>query len=163
MKHTFRKQHFSSLCNACLLLVLGATFLFGACADDDLANEQPGKHTGTTVAFNVSDAQMETLAQASAKGITRGLSPQPLSSADLAPRKLEATGSNSHDFCLIESTVEGINPVKPAEGTRAEIIKTPTSAISHPLAIAQQVRQLQPIPARHCCGFMVKRPIPMAL
>ena len=126
MKHTFRKQHFSSLSNGCLLLVLGATLLFGACADDDLANEQPGKHTGTTVAFNVSDAQMETLAQAGAKGITRGLSPQPLSSADLAPRKLEATGSNPHDFCLIESTVEGINPVKPAEGTRAEIIKTAT-------------------------------------
>ena len=126
MKHTFRKQHFSSLCNGCLLLVLGATFLFGACADDDLANEQPGKHTGTTVAFNVSDAQMEALAQAGAKGMTRGLSPQPLSSADLAPRKLEATGSNPHDFCLIESTVEGINPVKPAEGTRAEIIKTAT-------------------------------------
>ena len=124
MKHTFRKQHFSSLSNGCLLLVLGATLLFGACADDDLANEQPGKHTGTTVAFNVSDAQMEALVQAGAKGITRGLSPQPLSSADLAPRKLEATGSNSHDFCLIESTVEGINPVKPAEGTRAEIIKT---------------------------------------
>ncbi len=126
MKHTFRKQHFSSLCNGSLLLVLGATFLFGACADDDLANEQPGKHTGTTVAFNVSDAQMEALAQAGAKGITRGLSPQPLLSDDLAPRKLEATGSNPHDFCLIESTVEGINPVKPAEGTRAEIIKTAT-------------------------------------
>ena len=126
MKHTFRKQHFSSLSNGCLLLILGATLLFGACADDDLANEQPGKHTGTTVAFNVSDAQMEALAQAGAKGITRGLSPQPLSSADLAPRKLEATGSNPHDFCLIESTVEGINPVKPAEGTRAEIIKTAT-------------------------------------
>ena len=126
MKHTFRKQHFSSLCNGCLLLVLGATFLFGACADDDLAKEQPGKHTGTTVAFNVSDAQMEALVQAGAKGITRGLSPQPLSSADLAPRKLEATGSNPHDFCLIESIVEGINPVKPAEGTRAEIIKTAT-------------------------------------
>ena len=126
MKHTFRKQHFSTLFNGCLLLVLGATLLFGACADDDLANEQPNKHTGTTVAFNVSDAQMETLAQAGAKGMTRGLSPQPLSSADLAPRKLEATGSNPHDFCLIESTIEGINPVKPAEGTRAEIIKTAT-------------------------------------
>ena len=129
MKHTFRKQHFSSLSNGCLLLVLGATLLFGACADDDLANEQPGKHTGTTVAFNVSDAQMEALAQAGAKGMTRGLSPRPLSSADLAPRKLEATGSNPHDFCLIESTVEGINPVKPAEGTRAEIIKTATLGI----------------------------------
>ena len=126
MKHTFRKQHFSSLCNGSLLLVLGATLLFGACADDDLTTDKPGKHTGTTVAFNVSDAQMEALAQAGAKGMTRGLSPQPLSSADLAPRKLEATGSNPHDFCLIESTVEGINPVKPAEGTRAEIIKTAT-------------------------------------
>ena len=126
MKHTFRKQHFSSLCNGSLLLVLGATLLFGACADDDLTTDKPGKHTGTTVAFNVSDAQMESLAQAGAKGITRGLSPQPLSSADLAPRKLEATGSNPHDFCLIESTVEGFNPVKPAEGTRAEIIKTAT-------------------------------------
>ena len=111
------------------MLVLGAILLFGACADDDLANEQSGKHTGTTVAFNVSDAQMEALVQAGAKGITRGLSPQPLSSADLAPRKLEATGSNPHDFCLIESTVEGINPVKPAEGTRAEIIKTATLGI----------------------------------
>ena len=126
MKHTFRKQHFSSLCNGSLLLVIGATLLFGACADDDLATDKPNKHAGTTVAFNVSDAQMEALAQAGAKGITRGLSPQPLSSADLAPRKLEATGSNPHDFCLIESTVEGFNPVKPAEGTRAEIIKTAT-------------------------------------
>ena len=126
MKHTFRKQHFSSLYNGSLLLVLGATLLFGACADDDLTTDKPGKHTGTTVAFNVSDAQMESLAQAGAKGITRGLSPQPLSSADLVPRKLEATGSNPHDFCLIESTVEGFNPVKPAEGTRAEIIKTAT-------------------------------------
>ena len=126
MKHTFRKQHFSSLCNGSLLLVIGATLLFGACVDDDLATDKPNKHAGTTVAFNVSDTQMEALAQAGAKGMTRGLSPQPLSSADLAPRKLEATGSNPHDFCLIESTVEGINPVKPAEGTRAEIIKTAT-------------------------------------
>lgn len=126
MKHTFRKQHFSSLCNGSLLLVIGATLLFGACADDDLATDKPNKHAGTTVAFNVSDTQMEALAQAGAKGMTRGLSPQPVSSADLAPRKLEATGSNPHDFCLIESTVEGINPVKPAEGTRAEIIKTAT-------------------------------------
>ena len=126
MKHTFRKQHFSSLCNGCLLLVLGATFLFGACADDDLANEQPGKHTGTTVAFNVSDAQMEALAQAGAKGMTRGLSPQPLSSADLAPRKIEATGSNPHDFCLIESTVEGLNPVKVDAKTRGTILTAGT-------------------------------------
>ena len=126
MKHTFRKQHFSSLCNGCLLLVLGATFLFGACADDDLANEQPGKHTGTTVAFNVSDAQMEALVQAGAKGITRGLSMQPIPASYLAPRKIDATGSNPHDFCLIESTVEGLNPVKVDAKTRGTILTAGT-------------------------------------
>ena len=126
MKHTFRKQHFSSLCNGCLLLVLGATFLFGACADDDLANEQPGKQTGTTVAFNVSDAQMEALVQAGAKGITRGLSMQPIPASYLAPRKIDATGSNPHDFCLIESTVEGLNPVKVDAKTRGTILTAGT-------------------------------------
>ena len=126
MKHTFRKQYFSSLSNGCLLLVLGATFLFGACADDDLANEQPGKHTGTTVAFNVSDAQMEALVQAGAKGITRGLSMQPIPASYLAPRKIDATGSNPHDFCLIESTVEGLNPVKVDAKTRGTILTAGT-------------------------------------
>lgn len=62
MKHTFRKQHFSSLSNAVCYLS-SRPFYSVLCAIDDLANEQPCKHTGTTVAFT-SDAQMEALAQA---------------------------------------------------------------------------------------------------
>ena len=125
MKHTFRKQHFSSLCNGSLLLVLGATLLFGACADDDLANDKSNKHTGTALAFNVSDMQMDALAQNGA-GQTRGLSMQPIPASYLAPRKIDATGSNPHDFCLIESTVEGLNPVKVDAKTRGTILTAGT-------------------------------------
>ena len=110
-----------------LLVAVGAAALLAAaCADDDLATDKSNKHTGTALAFNVSDMQMDALVQAGAKGITRGLSPQPLSSADLAPRKLEATGSNPHDFCLIESTVEGLNPVKVDAKTRGTILTAGT-------------------------------------
>ena len=125
MKHTFRKQHFSSLCNGCLLLVLGATFLFGACADDDLATDKSNKHMGTALAFNVSDMQMDALAQNGAEQ-TRGLSMQPIPASYLAPRKIDATGSNPHDFCLIESTIEGLNPVKVDAKTRGTILTAGT-------------------------------------
>ena len=70
--------------------------------------------------------QMDALAQAGAKGITRGLSMQPIPASYLAPRKIDATGSNPHDFCLIESTVEGLNPVKVDAKTRGTILTTST-------------------------------------
>ena len=110
-----------------LLVAVGAAALLAAaCADDDLATDKSDKHTGTTVAFNVSDAQMEALVQAGAKGITRGLSMQPIPASYLAPRKIDATGSNPHDFCLIESTVEGLNPVKVDAKTRGTILTAGT-------------------------------------
>ena len=105
-----------------LLVAVGAAALLAAaCADDDLATDKSNKHTGTALAFNVSDMQMDALAQAGAKGITRGLSMQPIPASYLAPRKIDATGSNPHDFCLIESTVEGLNPVKVDAKTRGTI------------------------------------------
>ncbi|MFC2378938.1 MAG: hypothetical protein ACFNOO_07950, partial [Segatella oulorum] len=96
-----------------------------ACADDDLATDKSNKHTGTALAFNVSDMQMDALAQ-NPTGQTRGLSLQPIPAAYFAPRKIEATGSNPHDFCLIESTVEGLNPVKVDAKTRGTILTAGT-------------------------------------
>ena len=104
-----------------LLVAVGAVALLAAaCADDDLATDKSDKHTGTALAFNVSDMQMDALAQNGA-GQTRGLSMQPIPASYLAPRKIDATGSNPHDFCLIESTVEGLNPVKVDAKTRGTI------------------------------------------
>ena len=109
-----------------LLVAVGAAALLAAaCADDDLATDKSNKHTGTALAFNVSDMQMDALAQ-NATGQTRGLSMQPIPASYLAPRKIEATGSNPHDFCLIESTVEGLNPVKVDAKTRGTILTAST-------------------------------------
>ena len=109
-----------------LLVAVGAAaLLVAACADDDLATDKSNKHTGTALAFNVSDVQMDALAQ-NPTGQTRGLSLQPIPAAYFAPRKIEATGSNPHDFCLIESTVEGLNPVKVDAKTRGTILTAST-------------------------------------
>ena len=109
-----------------LLVAVGAAALLAAaCADDDLATDKSNKHTGTALAFNVSDMQMDALAQNGAEQ-TRGLSMQPIPASYLAPCKIDATGSNPHDFCLIESTVEGLNPVKPDAKTRGTILTAGT-------------------------------------
>ncbi|WP_315321747.1 hypothetical protein [Segatella oulorum] len=109
-----------------LLVAVGAAALLAAaCADDDLATDKSNRHMGTALAFNVSDMQMDALAQNGA-GQTRGLSMQPIPASYLAPRKIDATGSNPHDFCLIESTVEGLNPVKVDAKTRGTILTAGT-------------------------------------
>ena len=109
-----------------LLVAVGAAALLAAaCTDDDLATDKSNKHTGTALAFNVSDMQMDALAQNGA-GQTRGLSMQPIPASYLAPRKIDAIGSNPHDFCLIESTVEGLNPVKVDAKTRGTILTAST-------------------------------------
>ena len=112
--------------NRGLLVAVGAAALLAAaCTDDDLATDKSNKHMGTALAFNVSDVQMDALAQ-NPTGQTRGLSLQPIPAAYFAPRKIEATGSNPHDFCLIESTVEGLNPVKVDAKTRGTILTAHT-------------------------------------
>ena len=126
IKNKLSNLAWSRLRNRGLLVAVGAAALLAAaCADDDLANDKPNKHMGTTLAFNVSDVQMDALAQ-NATEQTRGLSMQPIPASYLAPRKIEATGSNPHDFCLIESTVEGLNPVKADAKTRGTILTTST-------------------------------------
>ena len=126
IKNKLGNLAWSRLRNRGLLVAVGAAALLAAaCADDDLATDKPNKHMGTTLAFNVSDVQMDALAQ-NPTGQTRGLSLQPIPAAYFAPRKIEATGSNPHDFCLIESTVEGLNPVKVDAKTRGTILTTST-------------------------------------
>ena len=126
IKNKLSNLAWSRLRNRGLLVAVGAAALLAAaCADDDLATDKSNKHTGTALAFNVSDMQMDALAQNGAEQ-TRGLSMQPIPASYLAPRKIDATGSNPHDFCLIESTVEGLNPVKVDAKTRGTILTAGT-------------------------------------
>ena len=126
IKNKLSNLAWSRLRNRGVLVAVGvAALLAAACADDDLANDKSNKQVGTALAFNVSDVQMDALAQ-NATEQTRGLSMQPIPASYLAPRKIEAIGSNPHNFCLIESTVEGINPVKVDAKTRGTILTAST-------------------------------------
>ena len=111
---------FFYVCSA--LLASGAALTAVSCADDDLDNGGTnGK--GTVVRFSVNDVQEGAIS----RGVmTRGAITPGLGSNDLAGGKLTAHSNRNIDVCLIETTVEGVNPVKADAHTRANIIKTST-------------------------------------
>lgn len=100
------------------LFVCGVALSVASCTDDDLTPGRGGDGDAL-VGFSVNDVQGIALSQAGAG--TRGCMTPGLSSADLSGHRLEAHSNRSLDVCLIETTVEGVNPVKADPGTRAEI------------------------------------------
>ena len=104
------------------LLASGAALTAVSCADDDLDNGgTDGK--GALVRFSVNDVQEGAISRGA---LTRGAITPNLGNSDLAGGKLAAHSNRNIDVCLIETTVEGVNPVKADAHTRAEIIKTST-------------------------------------
>lgn len=100
------------------LFVCGVALSVASCTDDDLTPGRGGDGDAL-VGFSVNDVQGTALSQSGAG--TRGCMTPGLSSADLSGHRLEAHSNRSLDVCLIETTVEGVNPVKADPGTRAEI------------------------------------------
>ena len=104
------------------LLASGAALTAVSCADDDLDNGgTDGK--GALVRFSVNDVQEGAISRGA---LTRGAITPNLGNSDLAGGKLTAHSNSNIDVCLIETTVEGVNPIKADAHTRAEIIKTST-------------------------------------
>ena len=102
-------------------LVGGMTLSVASCSDDDLSSNQGGSNEAL-VRFSVNDVQSETIARGAA--MTRGAITPGLANKDLAGQKLAAHSNRNLDVCLIETTVEGINPVKADARTRANIETT---------------------------------------
>lgn len=102
------------------LFVGGMAFAAVSCADDDLAEKTNNGDTEAVVRFNVSDAQEEALTRGGA--MTRGAITPGLLNKDLDGKKLAVKSNENLDACLIETTVEGVNPVKVEPSTRADII-----------------------------------------
>ena len=102
-------------------LVGGMTLSVTSCSDDDLSSNQGGSNEAL-VRFSVNDVQSETIARGAA--MTRGAITPGLANKDLAGQKLTAHSNRNLDVCLIETTVEGINPVKADARTRANIETT---------------------------------------
>ena len=102
-------------------IVGGMTLSVASCSDDDLSSNQGGSNEAL-VRFSVKDVQSEAIARSAA--MTRGAITPGLANKDLAGQKLTAHSNRNLDVCLIETTVEGINPVKADARTRANIETT---------------------------------------
>ena len=100
------------------LLVGGIALSVTSCADDDI-NPNQGNDGDALVRFNINDVQE----QAVSRGLemTRGAIANGITAADLAGHKLAAHSNRNIDVCLIETTVEGVNPIKADAHTRANI------------------------------------------
>ena len=100
------------------LFVGGMAFAAVSCADDDLAENTNNGDTEAAVRFDVSDSQEDAQTRGA---LTRGAITPGLTDKDLDGQKLAVQSSENLDVCLIETTVEGVNPVKLEPGTRANI------------------------------------------
>ena len=100
------------------LLVGGIALSLTSCADDDI-NPNQGNDGDALVRFSINDVQE----QAVSRGLemTRGAIANGITAADLAGHKLAAHSNRNIDVCLIETTVEGVNPIKADAHTRANI------------------------------------------
>ncbi|MBF1501080.1 hypothetical protein [Prevotella pallens] len=100
------------------LLVGGIALSVTSCADDDM-NPNQGNDGDALVRFSINDVQE----QAVSRGLemTRGAIANGITTADLAGHKLAAHSNRNIDVCLIETTVEGVNPIKADAATRAKI------------------------------------------
>ncbi|WP_315283930.1 hypothetical protein [Prevotella pallens] len=100
------------------LLVGGIALSVTSCADDDI-NPNQGNDGDALVRFSINDVQE----QAVNRGLemTRGAIANGITTADLAGHKLAAHSNRNIDVCLIETTVEGVNPIKADAHTRARI------------------------------------------
>ena len=100
------------------LLVGGIALSVTSCADDDI-NPNQGNDGDALVRFSINDVQE----QAVSRGLemTRGAIANGITAADLAGHKLAAHSNRNIDVCLIETTVEGVTPIKADAATRANI------------------------------------------
>ena len=100
------------------LLVGGIALSVTSCADDDITPNQ-GNNGDALVRFSINDVQD----QAVSRGLemTRGAIANGVTAADLAGHKLAAHSNRNIDVCFVETTVEGVNPIKADAATRAKI------------------------------------------
>ena len=112
MKKTFFYHALSAL------FVGSMAFSAVSCADDDLAEKTNNGDTEAAVRFDVSDSQEDAQTRGA---LTRGAITPGLTDKDLDGKKLAVQSSENLDVCLIETTIEGVNPVKLEPGTRANI------------------------------------------
>ena len=99
----YSKQQFSAL-----LLALAASFVSVSCADEDIAKSQTndskdGMSFSVTDVQDAPDGEMPTRATSTETYLTHSI---------------DFNEAGTSDMCLEETTVPGVNPVKPTPKTR---------------------------------------------
>ena len=100
------------------LFMATAAFVVTACAEEEAAPD--GSKTAARVSFHVEDAQATALRH-NVRGITRGSIVPGMTTSGMISQRLEAHDNHGLDVCLIDETIEGINPVEQLFGTRATV------------------------------------------
>lgn len=124
-KNELFSKLFSSIGQLTSLLFWGTITLSAiSCSDNDMINNGDESERGVSVSFQVNDIQQETIAR-NGDEITRSTTITPgLEAIDLVSQKLDAQNTSGLDVCLIETTVEGVNPVQVEAQTRASVKTT---------------------------------------
>ena len=115
-----KQKHIYNL--AALLMASSAAFI--SCSDNDLDGPQPDGDRGASVVFNIKDIQQEGIYKndaATRAGFAPAFYTPNLTQEDLVSQRLETESSENLDACIIETTVEGVNPTKSDETTRANV------------------------------------------
>lgn len=91
-----------------------------SCADDDLTTVKKSSDTSINVRFNTTDVQELSIAQ-TGKAPKALPGTRALSASELLPQRHEAFSTDGLDVSLVETTVDGVNPVKTDAQTRATV------------------------------------------
>jgi len=102
------------------LLLMGIFTLSVTACSDDLIDPSNGDK-GVSVHFQVNDVQEAAIAQSNGMP-TRGTIMPGLAPTDLESRKIAVHSSDGLSACLIETTLEGVNPIKAGGNTRAKVL-----------------------------------------
>ena len=121
MNHYVIKRFFARPCRkAAWTFVVLATLTTTACVDEDNAAGNGKKGVSDAVRFNVTDGQAEASAKRAA-GLTRSIMPEPVAASVFETKVLP---TDNPDYQVVQTTVEGVNPVTPTPGTRAVVAWT---------------------------------------
>ena len=121
MNYKVIKRYVADHCRqATWAFVALASIATTACVDDSASEGRGTNGVSDAVRFNVTDGQLVASAKRAA-GLTRSIMPEPVAASVFETKVLP---TDNPDYSVVQTTVEGVNPITPTPGTRAVVAWT---------------------------------------
>ena len=121
MNYKVIKRYVADHCRqATWAFVALASIATTACVDDSASEGRGTNGVSDAVRFNVTDGQLVASAKRAA-GLTRSIMPEPVAASVFETKVLP---TDNPDYTVVQTTVEGVNPITPTPGTRAVVAWT---------------------------------------